>query len=727
MNRKYIYAFLFCLAMPVFLLSQTVNMDAGIQLVAKSTIALVVDNGELKNDGIFIPDSSTVYFDGPANISISGTQPTDFFNLTFRGSGLKRNENTDTIRVYNTLASEGTTTVDADGNINNRTFVLRSINTSTANVAVIPAAANIVGDVIVERYIHTPRKWQLLAVPTNTPQTFFESWQENGAAPIGFGTAITMPAPIGPGLDFASPGGPSLKYLNAAGNNFIPVNNTNVPIATVKDGAYYIFVRGDRTILSGTQSGNTTLRTKGPLNVHYFSPVGVSLPTGIWKTMGNPYASAIDFQQIVTHSSLDNEFQLWDPKRPGNYTLGAYVSFSSSTATPWSPVPAIGGSYSNPNTRIESGQGFLVMNSVSPGAISFEENDKASGSRNVNRFNGYAGTNGFIEGRSQFNMLAFAVGGSVELFLDGNATVFGSEFSSEYDSRDVDKMSNGSDNFAIDDKQAHTLIVDTRPGVTNNDTIHYDMALLKYQNFRLKFYTENFISNVQAWLIDKYLQTETPLNTSGDTSSYDFSISANPASKAADRFKVVFKQSVVVPVTFITVSASRNANKTITVNWRIENEENIVNYEVQRSSSATGFSKLGDVSATNSSTYQHVDELPLPLFNYYRIKAIGLNGEVLYSNVVKVGPEKINSAIQVYPNPIADKEMGIYFNNVQPGNYLLQLIQSDGKIIQKEVFALSTASHTYRMPVNKSLASGNYILQILCNNKQVAKIPVSIL
>ncbi|HMT96090.1 MAG TPA: T9SS type A sorting domain-containing protein, partial [Ferruginibacter sp.] len=143
--------------------------------------------------------------------------------------------------------------------------------------------------------------------------------------------------------------------------------------------------------------------------------------------------------------------------------------------------------------------------------------------------------------------------------------------------------------------------------------------------------------------------------------------------------------------------------------------------------SATGFSKLGDVSATNSSTYQHVDELPLPLFNYYRIKAIGLNGEVLYSNVVKVGPEKINSAIQVYPNPIADKEMGIYFNNVQPGNYLLQLIQSDGKIIQKEVFALSTASHTYRMPVNKSLASGNYILQILCNNKQVAKIPVSIL
>ncbi|MGB4883402.1 MAG: hypothetical protein WBP01_00070 [Ferruginibacter sp.] len=714
--------------MPILLLAQTVNMDAGIQLVAKGTIALVVDNGQLMNNGIYIPDSSTVYFDGPANISLSGTQPTNFFNLTFKGAGLKRNENTDTSRVYNTLAAEGSTTFDADGNTNNRAFVLRSVNAATANVAVIPASANITGNVIVERYIHTPRKWQLLAVPTNTAQTIYETWQENGLAPIGFGTAVTMPAPLGPGLDFASPGGPSLKYLNATGTDFIPVTNTIVPIATVKDGAYYIFVRGDRTNLTGTQSGNTTLRTKGPLNVHYFSPIAVSLPAGVWKSIGNPYASAINFEQILTHSTLDDEFQLWDPKRPGIYTLGAYVSFSSSSATPWSPVPPIGGSYISSNTRIESGQGFLVTNTGSPGAINFEENDKTSGSSNVNRFSIDSSINNYIAGRSQFNMLAYAVGGGEEMILDGNATVFGAEFNNDYDSRDVDKINNGSDNFGIKDKQSHQLIIDTRPEVSNNDTIHYNMNLLRYQNYRFKFYAENFFGNVQAWLLDNFLQTEAPLNTSGDTSLYNFSINSNPASKAADRFKVVFKLAVVVPVRFVNVTASRNVNSTITIKWHIANEENIEKYEVERSASSTGFAKVYEATATNSSNYLQIDAAPLPLNNYYRIKAIGLNGETTYSNIVKILPEKSYSAISVYPNPVANKTLGIYFNNVQPGPYLLQLIQEDGKMLQQANIEVNTALQSFSMPLDKSLPQGYYMVRLLLhNNEQVAIIPVTIL
>lgn len=727
MHKKSFIALLIFLVLPTFLWSQTVNLDGGIQLVAKSTIALVIDNGEFKNDGIFIPDSSTVYFYGPSNISVSGSQPTDFFNLTFRGTGLKRNENTDTIRVYHTLASEESTTWDADGSANNRNFVLRSINASTANVAVIPAAADIIGDVIVERYIHTPRKWQLLAVPTNTTQTFYQSWQENGAAPIGFGTAITMPAPIGPGLDFASPGGPSLKYLNAAGTDFIPVTNTNVPIATVKDGGYYIFVRGDRTNLSGTQSGNTTLRTKGPLNVHNFTPTGVSFPATVWKSVGNPYASAVDFQQIFSHSTLDNEFQLWDPKRPGSYTLGAYVSFSNTTATPWSPVPPIGGSYSLPNTRIESGQGFLVMHTASPAAITFQETDKTSNSRNVNRLPADSSVYNYVDGRSQFNMLAFVVGGSEEMFLDGNATVFGSEFSNVYDDRDVDKISNGANNFAISDTQAHQLIIDTRPEVNNDDTIHYNMNLLKYQNYRLKFYTENFVSNTNAWLIDKFLQTETPLNIWGDTSSYDFSVNSNPESRVADRFKVVFKQSVVVPLRFINVSASRNTDHSISVKWVIENEENIQKYEVLRSASANGFSKINAVTATGNNFYQYKDVQPLSSFNYYRIKAVAQNGDILYSNIVKVLPEHLSNNISVYPNPVTDKTLGIQFTHVEPGTYLLQLIQSDGKTVHQESLEMNTASGYFNLPLPKSLAHGYYILKVSLKGKQVAKIPLSIL
>lgn len=137
------------------------------------------------------------------------------------------------------------------------------------------------------------------------------------------------------------------------------------------------------------------------------------------------------------------------------------------------------------------------------------------------------------------------------------------------------------------------------------------------------------------------MQTEAPLNTSGDTSLYNFSINSNPASKAADRFKVVFKLAVVVPVRFVNVTASRNVNSTITIKWHIANEENIEKYDVERSASSTGFAKVYEATATNSSNYLQIDAAPLPLNNYYRIKAIGLNGETTYSNIVKVLPEKV--------------------------------------------------------------------------------------
>ena len=313
------------------------------------------------------------------------------------------------------------------------------------------------------------------------------------------------------------------------------------------------------------------------------------------------------------------------------------------------------------------------------------------------------------------------------MILDGNATVFGVEFNNDYDSRDVDKINNGSDNFCIKDKQSHQLIIDTRPEVSNNDTIHYNMNLLRYQNYRFKFYAENFFGNVQAWLLDNFLQTEAPLNTSGDTSLYNFSINSNPASKAADRFKVVFKLAVVVPVRFVNVTASRNVNSTITIKWHIANEENIEKYDVERSASSTGFAKVYEATATNSSNYLQIDAAPLPLNNYYRIKAIGLNGETTYSNIVKVLPEKSHSAISVYPNPVANKTLGIYFNNVQPGPYLLQLIQEDGKMLQQENIEVNTALQTFSMPLAKSLPQGYYMVRLLLHNEQVAIIPVTIL
>ena len=223
------YIFFFVLLMPGLSKSQVVNIASGTQLVAQGNISLVIDQGGMKNDGVFIPGNSTVFFDGGTVNTISGTQPIQFFNATFRGTGNKVNAGN--ASVINTLAVEGTTVLDADGTTNDKPFTLLSSDTLTARVDIL-TTGNVIGDVTVERFINTGtatgehgKSWQFLATPT-TGQTYFQSWQEGGLSPAGYGTWITG---TGTGFD-ATTVLPSLKYYNAVGINWTPVTNTGLPL-----------------------------------------------------------------------------------------------------------------------------------------------------------------------------------------------------------------------------------------------------------------------------------------------------------------------------------------------------------------------------------------------------------------------------------------------------------------------------------------------------------------
>jgi hypothetical protein len=80
MNTKHFIralTFMILPGIPCLLVAQVVNISNGLQLVAQGTISLVLNQGGLKNDGVFIPGNSTVFFDGAATTAISGSHPVE--------------------------------------------------------------------------------------------------------------------------------------------------------------------------------------------------------------------------------------------------------------------------------------------------------------------------------------------------------------------------------------------------------------------------------------------------------------------------------------------------------------------------------------------------------------------------------------------------------------------------------------------------------------------------
>ncbi len=616
--------------------------------------------------------------------------------------------------------TEGTVSVTSSATLTTGgNLTLKSNANGTARVAAgATLGGYISGDVTVERFLSSNRSWRFLAAPSYG-QTIHQAWQENQPAGSnllpGFGTNITSNRAswIADGFDFQTPGN-SLLIYNPLTNVWEGALNTSSPISAAGGNkSYMLFLRGDRSVTPAVGAPSTTavVRTRGTLFQGNLAPLAVT--AGQYAAVGNNYASAIDFT-MLSKLNVDQSFTLWDPYIPGAKSLGAWVTFSA--ATGWLPSIA-GGSYLNvANTRIESGQAFMVHNSsVSAGSLTLTENSKLSGSKLVSRPSG-------INGNKQMLITnLYNTNGGVANITDGSFVVFSEDYSNVIDSWDAVKMNNFGDNFGLS-RDGQILVVDARQPVAETDTIFFNMKKVKQQPYRLEFIAKDFDASLMGFLEDNYLHSTAIVNMAG-TTSYDFSVTSDAAAAAANRFRIVFKNSAPLPVTFTNITATEKANG-IAVEWKVENEINIASYDVERSVDGRNFTKMNSTVATGQSTsgaaaYNWLDTKTIAGDNFYRIRSISRDGKTEYSRIVKVTLEKGKAGFTVYPNPVADGMIGLQLKNIPTGVYNVRILNSNGQLISKEIIKHTGGNGTQTITSAKQLVSGTYQLEITGEDKNV--------
>lgn len=168
-----------------------------------------------------------------------------------------------------------------------------------------------------------------------------------------------------------------------------------------------------------------------------------------------------------------------------------------------------------------------------------------------------------------------------------------------------------------------------------------------------------------------------------------FAVAANPAT---------------LPVHFNHVAAARVSSK-IKIDWSISSDVDIRNYQVEKSTNGRFFNAIGTVEAkriTGNHAYAFIDDQPHAT-NFYRIKSVGINGDVQYSSILKVTANK--SAIQVYPNPVAD----VLSLTGLPSNALVRILHTSGAVVQ--LFHLPSGNSATTISLGH-LEPGTYILQV---------------
>jgi hypothetical protein len=209
-----------------------------------------------------------------------------------------------------------------------------------------------------------------------------------------------------------------------------------------------------------------------------------------------------------------------------------------------------------------------------------------------------------------------------------------------------------------------------------------------------------------------------------------FAVTNDALSASPNRFYLMFKPMQTVPVKFTSITAenvSKNVNK---INWKVENEINIISYNIEKSIDGRSFMSIGNQASMynngQSGAYQFVDTLVVSNVVFYRVKSIDLDGSLSYSNIVRLSDLGNKNKLYVSPNPVENKIINLYFKNQPKGKYVVSIVDAKGQQLKSTQYTLIETDKIFKILAKEILHVGTYFLKIDGPDNLKSVIPVVI-
>jgi hypothetical protein len=209
------------------------------------------------------------------------------------------------------------------------------------------------------------------------------------------------------------------------------------------------------------------------------------------------------------------------------------------------------------------------------------------------------------------------------------------------------------------------------------------------------------------YVLEVYFQSSGQDNGNGCGSTKYDSQNNNPTNYSAS-FSII----PVLPVKFgsISVSALPSGNE---ISWTTLSEENALQYLVERSTTGTQFTSIGQRPAAGNSSsarqYSFTDPNPSAGNNYYRIRLEEKTGREAFSPIVIANAKLKAGKAMLYPNP-AREVLHLY---IPSGKGQIIMYESTGKRLHQYPV---TGQHM-TLPCSQ-LAPGNYFAAIVSNDEK---------
>ncbi len=172
----------------------------------------------------------------------------------------------------------------------------------------------------------------------------------------------------------------------------------------------------------------------------------------------------------------------------------------------------------------------------------------------------------------------------------------------------------------------------------------------------------------------------------------------------------VFCSSGTLPIKLLYFTAALEGS-VVSLDWATEKEDNFDRFEIEKAAENLAFFTIAEVPALGSQTssvkhYSYIDSAPYSGPNYYRLKAIDLDGTFEYFNIEFVNYRGERS-VEVYPNPVSSVlKLNVTFNPTPQDG--ISLFDMQGRVM---LTGAITSSGIQEFTLGEHVKSGLYILK----------------
>jgi hypothetical protein len=218
-------------------------------------------------------------------------------------------------------------------------------------------------------------------------------------------------------------------------------------------------------------------------------------------------------------------------------------------------------------------------------------------------------------------------------------------------------------------------------------------------------------------LKDRYTQQETLLQLDG-VYRHSFEVNEDPSSANENRFCLLQKKLMVLPVKEIYFDAAAQSDQANKINWHLSGVEKMTVLILERSDDGqhfeTLFQKTDALNQTNISG-NYLDKHHKYSTLFYRLKWIDFDGSIHYSKIKKVDSNK--EKFEVYLNQINQQSSTAAFTiySSSAKEVLINLFDGNGRLLSKSKIKVTKGRNIYDLQADVNIHSGIYRIEFQSN------------